>query len=273
MTNKKYQFSNNLEIAVNAAILAGLAIIDIYGNPKFDLTIKDNDSPLTEADTAANTIINNHLLETGIPIISEENNNLEYSTRKHWEQCWIVDPLDGTKEFINKNGEFTVNIALCEQGIPIIGVIYVPVSKELYYAEVVKGKAFKVVLDEYHQLNGNLFDLNTEILPGSFTKNKIKVVGSRSHMNQETQDFIEELKMKYDEVEIVSKGSSLKLCMVAEGKADVYPRFAPTMEWDTASGHAICKAVGLEVMSKNTQKELTYNKENLLNPHFIVQKS
>lgn len=267
------QFSNTLEIAINAAILAGMAIMDIYGKPDFDLKIKDNNSPLTGADTAANAIINEHLVETGIPIISEENEYLEYSKRKYWEQCWIVDPLDGTKEFIKKNGEFTVNIALCEYGIPILGIIYVPVTKELYYAEVAKGKAFKAVLDENHQLNGNLFDLNTEILPGSFTKNKTRVVGSRSHMNQETLDYIEQLKTDYDEVEIVSKGSSLKLCLVAEGKADVYPRFAPTMEWDTAAGHAICKAVGLEVMSKNTQKELTYNKENLLNHHFIVQKS
>lgn len=263
---------NNLKIAIDSAILAGLAIMDIYGKPNFDLKIKDNNSPLTEADTAANIIINNHLIETGIPIISEENKNLEYSSRKHWERCWIVDPLDGTKEFIKKNGEFTVNIALCEYGTPKLGVIYVPVTKELYYADVAKGKAFKQILDEKHQLNENLFDLNAQILPATFIKNKTRVVGSRSHMNQETLDYIEQLKTDYNEVEIVSKGSSLKLCLVAEGKADVYPRFAPTMEWDTAAGHAICKAVGLEVLSKNTQKELSYNKENLLNHHFIVQK-
>ncbi len=261
-----------LNIAVEAAILGGQKIMDIYNKPSFDLKIKANNSPLTEADTAANKIIHDYLVKTGIPIISEEDKNLEYFERKQWKQCWIVDPLDGTKEFIKKNGEFTVNIALCDQGIPILGVIYVPVSKELYYADVKKRKAFKLGLNEEHPKNIELFDVNTEIKPAIQTKNKIKVVGSRSHMNKETKDFIEELKMENDEVEIVSKGSSLKLCMVAEGKADVYPRFAPTMEWDTAAGHAICKAVGLKVLSNSTKKELRYNKENLLNHHFIVQK-
>lgn len=151
--------------------------------------------------------------------------------------------------------------------MPILGVIYVPVTRELYYGRVEEGKAYKVVLNQRHEMNGGLFNVNTEIKPSISTKNKIKVVGSRSHMNKETEDFIEELKIEFDEVEIVSKGSSLKLCMVAEGKADVYPRFAPTMEWDTAAGHAICKTVGLNVISNSTKKELTYNKENLLNHH------
>ena len=270
--SKQTQLMDILNIAVEAAISGGRKIMDIYNKPSFGLKIKDNNSPLTEADTAANKIIHDYLVKTDIPIISEEDKNLEYFERKQWKQCWIVDPLDGTKEFIKKNGEFTVNIALCDQGIPILGVIYVPVSKELYYADVKKRKAFKLVLNEEHPLNLNLFDVNTEIKPAIPTKNKIKVVGSRSHMNKETEDFIEELKMENDEVEIVSKGSSLKLCMVAEGKADVYPRFAPTMEWDTAAGHAICKAVGLKVLSNSTKKELRYNKENLLNHHFIVQK-
>lgn len=261
-----------LELIIDAAIQAGLAIMEIYSKPSLDLKIKDDNSPLTEADTTANSIINKYLIETGIPIISEENKNLEYSKRKNWAQCWIVDPLDGTKEFIKKNGEFTVNIALCEYGIPKLGIIYVPVTKQLYYAEVDKGKAFKVVLDNEHQIKGGLYNPTHEIIPGENLNNKIKVVGSRSHMNQETFDYIEQLKTNYDEVQIVSIGSSLKLCMVAEGKADVYPRFAPTMEWDTAAGHAICKAVGLKVISKKNKKELAYNKESLLNDHFIVQK-
>jgi 3'(2'), 5'-bisphosphate nucleotidase len=148
----------------------------------------------------------------------------------------------------------------------------VPVTRELYYGRVEEGKAYKVVLNQRHEMNGSLFNVNAEIKPSISTKNKIKVVGSRSHMNKETEDFIEELKIEYDDVEIVSKGSSLKLCMVAEGKADVYPRFAPTMEWVTAADHAICKTVGLNVISNNTKKELTNNEENLLNHHFIVQK-
>ena len=272
MNKINYQHFDHLKMAIDAAIRAGLAIMEVYGKPNFDLKIKDNDSPLTEADIAANMVINKYLIETGVPIITEENKNLEFDERKHWEKCWIVDPLDGTKEFIKKNGEFTVNIALCEYGIPILGIIYVPVTKELYYAVVEIGKAYKEVLDEKHQIKGELFEEKSEIVPGGFLKNKIRVVSSRSHMNQETLDFIEQLKSVYDDVEIVSKGSSLKLCLVAEGKADVYPRFAPTMEWDTAAGHAICKAVGLKVVSKSTQKELIYNKENLLNHHFIVQK-
>ncbi len=135
MKNSKDTFSNTIEIAVNAAILGGLAIMDIYRKSSFYLKTKYNNSPLKEADTAANTIFYKHLIETGIPIISEENKNLDYSERKHWDRCWIVDPLDGTKEFIKRNGEFTLNIALCQLCKPILGVIYVPVSWELYYAD------------------------------------------------------------------------------------------------------------------------------------------
>lgn len=272
MKNNKDTFSNTIEIAVHAAILGGLAIMDIYRKPSFDLKTKDNNSPLTEADTAANTIINNHLIETGIPIISEENKNLDYSKRKYWDRCWIVDPLDGTKEFIKKNGEFTVNIALCQLGRPILGVIYVPVSRELYYADVINNKAYKSILDEQHNLTKELFAEEDCISKSESKKELVRVVGSRSHMNQDTLDYISSIENDFDEVEIVSKGSSLKFCLVAEGEADVYPRFAPTMEWDTAAGHAICNAVGLKVISKQTNKELSYNKENLLNPYFLVSK-
>ena len=270
MTNIKDTFSNTMEIAVNAAIFGGLAIMDIYRKPSFDLKTKDNDSPLTEADTAANTIINKHLIETGIPIISEENKNLDYSKRKYWDRCWIVDPLDGTKEFIKRNGEFTVNIALCRLGKPILGVIYVPVSRELYYADVIKKMAYKSILDEEHNLTKELFAEDDRISKSESKKELVRVVGSRSHMNQDTLDYISSIENDFDEVEIVSKGSSLKFCLVAEGKADVYPRFAPTMEWDTAAGHAICNAVGLKVISQQTNEELPYNKENLLNPYFLV---
>ncbi len=269
----KTQSMDNLDIAVEAAISGGRKIMDIYDKPSFDLKIKADNSPLTEADTTANKIIHDYLVKTGIPIISEEDKNLEYSERKHWEQCWIVDPLDGTKEFIKRNGEFTVNIALCRHGIPILGVIYVPESQKLYYANVADKIAFKTVLDSEHRPINGLFIKQDRLKPTIEKTNMVRVVGSRSHMNQETLDFIANLENIYEHVEIVSKGSSLKFCLVAEGRADIYPRFAPTMEWDTAAGHAICKAVGLEVMSKNTQKELTYNKENLLNQHFIVQKS
>lgn len=272
MKNSKDTFSKTMELAVKSAISGGLAIMDIYRKPSFDLQIKDNNSPLTEADTAANDIIVKHLIETGIPIISEENKNLDYSKRKNWDKCWIVDPLDGTKEFIKRNGEFTVNIALCQSGKPILGVIYVPVTKELYYADTIKKMAYKSILDDEHNLTRELFSEEDLISKSESNNELIRVVGSRSHMNQDTLDYISSIENDFDEVEIVSKGSSLKFCLVAEGEADVYPRFAPTMEWDTAAGHAICNAVGLKVISQQTNEELLYNKENFLNPYFLVTK-
>ena len=256
--------------AIKAAIEGGKEILKIYSQDEIHIDYKGDDSPLTKADSAANTKIIQILDQTKLPIISEENKQLDFSIRKKWETCWIVDPLDGTKEFIKRNGEFTVNIALCHLGVPVFGVIYVPVTRELYYADVTDKKAFKSLLDENQNIPPELCKETDLILAASGPKSNVRVVGSRSHMNQDTTDFIEDLKKKYSDVEIVSKGSSLKFCLVAEGKADVYPRFAPTMEWDTAAGHAICSAVGLKVTSQHTQEEVTYNKENLLNPYFLV---
>lgn len=260
---------NYLHIAIKSAVEAGIAILDIYDR-EMDITVKDDRSPLTAADLASNKVINAYLRETDIPIISEENKQLPHSERKAWNRCWIVDPLDGTKEFIKKNGEFTVNIAISDEQTPTLGVIYVPVTRELYYAQVADGKAYKTVLDDSHTLPDRLFAEEDEIKPSRERGTTIRIVGSRSHMNEDTEKYIDQVRADYEEVEIVSKGSSLKFCLVAEGKADVYPRFAPTMEWDTAAGHAICKAVGLQVTDRETGKDLMYNKENLLNPHFLV---
>ncbi len=257
--------------ALNAAREAGKAILYIYYHG-FEVSLKEDATPLTDADKASNTVINEALQDSDFPIISEENRQIAYADRKNWDACWIVDPLDGTKEFVKRNGEFTVNIALCENGNPIFGVIYVPVSRELYYGDVKEGKAFKTILDQDHSLAGSLFEDKDRIYPVEKPGDTLRVVGSRSHMNQDTLDYIESVKDKYKKVEIVSKGSSLKFCLVAEGKADVYPRFAPTMEWDTAAGQAICNAVGFTVTSKETNKPLTYNKLNLLNPYFIVHR-
>lgn len=257
------------KIAIKAAIEAGKKIMEIYEREDFQIENKEDDSPLTIADKKANDIINKHLVPTGIPIISEENKQLDFSERKNWSECWIVDPLDGTKEFIKKNGEFTVNIALVKENQPVFGVIYVPAKNELYFGDVPEGKSLKgtVLNEEEFESASQRFK---EIQP-SKTGGKIKVVGSRSHMNQDTLDYIDELKSKYKkEVEIVSKGSSLKFCLVAEGEADVYPRFAPTMEWDTAAGQAICNAVGLKVIDRNTGSPMKYNRENLLNNYFLV---
>ncbi len=260
----------NITIAINASIDAGKAIMEIYASPDFETEIKEDNSPLTKADKESNKVIMSYLQKTDIPIISEENKTLEYDERKNWDVCWLVDPLDGTKEFIKRNGEFTVNIALIKDGTPILGVIYVPVTKELYYANVQTKEAYKNVLKNAEDANNLFSKENQLVLSRNQEKELIKVVGSRSHMNEQTENFIEDLKQKHDEVEIVSKGSSLKFCLVAEGKADVYPRIAPTMEWDTGAGHAICKAVGLKVTQWESDQELSYNKENLLNPYFLV---
>ncbi|MEZ2415491.1 3'(2'),5'-bisphosphate nucleotidase CysQ [Muriicola sp. E247] len=259
-----------LIIPIISALKAGISILNVYDLPDFNTKIKKDKSPLTEADLASNAVINEFLKDTPYPIISEENKQMDYTTRKSWETCWMVDPLDGTKEFIKRNGEFTVNIALIRKGKPILGVIYVPVTRELYYADVNQKAAFKTLIAEDHSLPDQLFSEKDRIQPTLKTGSIVRVVGSRSHMNQDTLDYVEGLKKQGRDVEVVSKGSSLKFCLVAEGKADVYPRFAPTMEWDTAAGHAICTAVGLKVTAQDTQSELCYNKENLLNPYFLV---
>ncbi len=265
MINKNY-----IKILVQASIQAGKEIMSVY-NSDFHVEKKDDKSPLTEADKRANDVINVFLKDTGIPIISEENKQIDYQERKKWTSCWIVDPLDGTKEFIKRNGEFTVNIALVTEGQPTIGVIYVPVVKTLYIGDVVEKKSYKVTLDSEETSVEDILKNVIEIAPRSKGDKTVRIVGSRSHMSKETLEYMEKEKNLGKQVEIVSKGSSLKFCLVAEGEADVYPRFAPTMEWDTAAGHAICKAVGLHVIDETTQKELLYNKENLLNPWFICK--
>ncbi|SDE76605.1 3'(2'),5'-bisphosphate nucleotidase [Pricia antarctica] len=259
-----------LRIAIDASIFAGKVIMEVYEKPHYTSELKQDQSPLTEADLAASKVINFSLANTGYPIISEENKNSNYDIRKDWKYCWIVDPLDGTKEFIKRNGEFTVNIALCKNGIPILGVIYVPFTRELFYADVHREEAFKTIVDNDYKLAAKVFDVTDRIYPAKPNKKSIRVVGSRSHMNQMTLDYISALEKEYENVDIVSKGSSLKFCLVAEGIADVYPRFAPTMEWDTAAGQAICSAVGLKVNERDTKKPLLYNKDDLLNPFFIV---
>jgi 3'(2'), 5'-bisphosphate nucleotidase len=259
-----------LEIAIKAAIKAGDIIENIYENDDFELEIKQDNTPLTKADKEANAIINVFLDRTLIPVISEENKEINYEKRKLWKQCWVVDPLDGTKEFLKKNNEFTVNIALVENGKPILGVIFSPISKDLYYANVPDKKAYKITISNNDDYSENWFDDTYRITPQKTDDSVLKVIGSRSHMNDDTKKFINNLSAHYSSIEMISKGSSLKFCLIAEGKADIYPRFAPTMEWDTAAGQAICEAVGIHVISKKTLQDLTYNKPNLLNSEFIV---
>lgn len=246
---------------------AGKAILEIY-QKDFKIEYKNDNSPLTEADTKSNQIICTMLekLYPNIPILSEENKTIEFNERKNWEYYWCIDPIDGTKEFIKKNDEFTVNIALIHNKTPVLGVVYAPAIEKMYIAKQGEG-AF----------------LNGEKIPLTHTKNEFTVVASKSHLSVETQSFINDLKIKYPNLCADSKGSSLKLCMVAEGKADIYPRISPTMEWDTAAAHAIVLEAGknvykyddkipaLEYLQKNKNAiPMVYNKENLLNPYFVV---
>lgn len=262
---KKY-----IQIAIKASFLGGVEILKVY-NTDFAVEHKEDKSPLTEADKNANNIIVRELNSTSIPILSEEGREISFEERKDWGILWIVDPLDGTKEFIKKNGEFTVNIALIQNQKTIGGVIYLPVYDKMYFG--IKGiGAFKIEsFSDY--LNSTIEHLikNSIALPERINR-PYTVVGSRSHMTDETQEYVNSLKNKHGEIEIISAGSSLKLCMIAEGAADQYPRFAPTMEWDTAAGQAIVEASGGKVIDWKTKESMLYNRKNLLNNWFLVSR-
>ena len=264
-------FNELLVKAINASIKGGHAIMDVYTSD-FTVELKDDKSPLTLADKNCNEVIEHHLLGTDIPFLSEEGAKITYSERKDWQYSWLVDPLDGTKEFVKRNGEFTVNIALIHNGNPIIGVIYVPVKKELYFAMEGLG-SYKVNLNsviESIESIETLIELSNS-LPIDYKRENYVIVGSRSHMSAETEVFFDAMKKKHGDVKVLAVGSSLKLCMVAEGKADAYPRYAPTMEWDTGAGHAIAKYAGFSVKQYNSNEDVIYNKEDLLNPWFLVK--
>jgi 3'(2'), 5'-bisphosphate nucleotidase len=253
-----------IALAVQAAIAAGDEILDVYYNEDFELETKADNSPITIADKRANWAITKFLSETGLPILSEEGSILEYQERKTWELFWLVDPLDGTKEFVKRNDEFTVNIALIDRNTPIGGVVYVPVTHTLYHA--CESGSFKAQVED-----GQIVGDTIEQLPLKNVKENFVVAGSRSHMSKETEDFIQSLDTSGKMIEMKSKGSSLKICMVAECIADIYPRLAPTMEWDTAAGHAIVKFAGKEIYQFENNQPVVYNKENLLNPWFVVK--
>ena len=258
-----------LNTAITAALEAGKAILEIYHSGDFDIEIKGDNSPLTKADTASHNVIMSFLTKTNIPVLSEEGKAIPYEERKDWKQLWIVDPIDGTKEFIKRNGEFTVNIALIENQKTQIGVIFVPVTGELYFSSKEMG-AFKVMVDLE---NYDIYSLisNGDKLPLQREDNTFTIVASRSHMSPETETYVQEMRDLHGAVNLISKGSSLKLCMVAEGQADCYPRFAPTMEWDTAAGQAICEHAGFQVIDWSTKENMLYNREELLNAWFLVK--
>ena len=261
-------FYQLLKKAINASIEGGHAIMEVYASD-FAVEHKDDKSPLTLADKNCNEVIENSLINTNIPVLSEEGAKITYEKRKNWEYLWLVDPLDGTKEFVKRNGEFTVNIALIHNGSPIMGVIFVPVKEELYFAMEEIG-AYKIKTNTLISDLDNLI-VEAQKLPIDYKRKNYIIVGSRSHMSEATEIFFEEMKKEHGNVEVMAIGSSLKLCMVAEGRADAYPRYAPTMEWDTGAGHAIVKYAGFSVKQYNSSEDVVYNKENLLNPWFLVK--
>lgn len=243
----------------NIAVAAGDKILEIYADEDaFQVEHKADDSPLTIADKSANKIICDGLeaLAVKYPIISEENKAIPYEERKDYNRCWLVDPLDGTKEFIKRNGEFTVNIALIENNSPILGVVYVPVSKESYWAYKEGGAYYEKdgVIKKLDAPNFNLAD------------SALGIVCSRSHMNDTTKAFVDQ----FENPNLVPTGSSLKFMIIASGGAHVYPRLAPTMEWDTGAAQIVLEEAGGSVINNETKQPLAYNKENLLNPHFIA---
>ena len=269
--------------AIQASIEAGQVILDVY-HSDFSVEYKTDSSPLTLADKRSHEVIVKHLSEFDIPILSEEGKNIPYDERKTWNQLWIVDPLDGTKEFVKRNGEFTVNVALVEDHQPVLGVIFVPDKKVLFFAASGLG-AFKLEkelpteLFESNQSNAKPEDRLSEILelterlPANHSALPLyTIVGSRSHQTPELQAYVEEKRREYGQVEFIAAGSSQKFCVVAEGQADIYPRLGPTMEWDTAAGQAIAENAGAKVVRSDNQEPLSYNKEDLYNPYFIVQR-
>jgi 3'(2'), 5'-bisphosphate nucleotidase len=289
MKKKPYQLNDYLLTALWASKEAGLAILDVY-EQDFDVSYKEDKSPLTLADQRSHEIIVDHLTDPSgksLPILSEEGKGIPFEERRAWEYFWLIDPLDGTKEFIKRNGEFTVNIALIYQHRPVLGVIFAPVNNVFYFAsegfgsyKLKNGNAFKLfdgkaseierdrVLKEILKQSDRLpyYDAPSDTYDSPFV-----IVGSRSHPSKEFEAFVKTMRKQHAKVEVVSSGSSLKLCLVAEGRANIYPRLGPTMEWDTAAGQAIVEQANGSVLNYETGEPLQYNKKNLLNSWFIVK--
>lgn len=270
--------------SIQAAIAAAKAINEVYRSD-FAVAYKSDKSPLTIADQKSHEIITGMLKEFDLPILSEEGKDRPFAQRKKWKRFWLVDPLDGTKEFVKRNGEFTVNIALIENNRPVLGTISVPDRNTLYFAGRNLG-AYKLEGGSLGELPANQADSNEKdctILDQIVSRSirlplktpprpVLTIVGSRSHKNAELEAYVAEKRKEFGEVAFISAGSSLKICLIAEGKADLYPRLGPTMEWDTAAGQAIAECAGAAVVDFGTRKPLVYNKEDLHNPWFIVQR-
>jgi 3'(2'), 5'-bisphosphate nucleotidase len=271
--------------AIQAALAAGRVILEIYDS-EFAVEYKADNSPLTRADRQSNDLIIGALSRFKIPVLSEEGREIPYQERKTWERLWIVDPLDGTKEFIKRNGEFTVNIALVEYGLPVLGVVFAPVKDVLYFAAKGIGAHKTEKVSEHRalleaklsaeaaadRLLGQLMDISKSMPERRRPHSPFTVVGSRSHAGPELKKFVEEKRREHGAVEFISAGSSLKICLVAEGRADIYPRLGPTCEWDTAAGQAVAEYAGAKLLNFKTGEPLRYNRDDLLNPWFIVRR-
>ncbi|MDD3860886.1 MAG: 3'(2'),5'-bisphosphate nucleotidase CysQ [Bacteroidales bacterium] len=250
--------SSYRNIIIPLAVKAGQEILKYY-KKNTEISYKIDNSPLTEADLAANRIIIEGLENTKIPIISEETENVSYEIRKLWDKFWIIDPLDGTKQFVKNEDEFTVNIALIVNNKPVEGVVYAPALNVLYYGHHSYG-AEKIIFDQDFQ-SVKIVCNNSDLL---------RIVASKSHLNDATKAYLDEIKNNIKEASFVNVGSSLKFCLVAEGRANLYPRIGPINEWDIAAGHAILKAAGGYVLNMKTGLELEYNSDSLLTPDFIA---
>lgn len=239
---------------------AGETIMEIYARD-FEIEYKDDSSPLTEADKASHEVIAAGLEANWpeIPVLSEEGKSIDYSERKDWKSLFIVDPIDGTKEFIKKNGEFTVNIALAHENQVVAGVVYVPAMDVMFWGNLEGGAWIQ-------DAQGTRPLKVTRTFETPQDGKDMVVVASRSHRSEELEEYLAKLSIK----EVVSKGSSLKICQIADGSADLYPRIGLTMEWDTAAAHAVVKAAGGNLYRVGTHTELDYNREELLNPYFEV---
>jgi len=265
----------NLAVALRASLIAGDAVMRVY-NTDFEVNLKSDQSPITEADRQSHGILLAEL-NKAIPLLSEEGSKIAYEERKDWETYWLIDPLDGTKEFVKRNGEFTINAAFIEQRCPVAGIVYVPAKGILYFGARGFGsyRVSGAAVDKIKESADVLKSALVPAVPLPFARNpespeKIKVVQSVSHVSEKEEDFIARLRAKFGSIDIASAGSSLKFCLVAEGSADLYPRFGPTMEWDTAAGQCIAESSGCEVLDLEDVSPVRYNKPVLRNGAFIV---
>lgn len=263
-----------LASAATAAVRAGARIMPLFTSDDYEITMKSDNSPVSLADRVAHKEIEDSLAKTRIPILSEEGRDIDYDERKAWDIFWLIDPLDGTRQFIQNRTEFTVNIALIINDYPELGVIYAPAYKELYIGHYQLG-AYKIDgvdadLNANYSYNSLIKD--TKKMPTNSKRDVYTILASPNHTTHATVTFIDEMREKYNNVNVMSIGSSLKMCYLADGRADVYLRHADTYEWDTAAAQAILEGAGCTIKSLDTHQRLTYNKESLINPWFICQK-